>query len=522
MAHTNAHLAFSDLVKKENGDEKDSLDLLPCSNIQPKWVEIRVKAKALKDGARLTWWTDSETRTLISLIEDQGMVELCTGKRLQNSDVYQRLSSLLAERGFHRPSEQVRARWKKLKFWYNRDRSTTRTTGRVSPTFRFFAQLDHLLGQNSRVTCFKAKFDQASVGETICSTEESQDAGARKARGKPTWWTDEETRTLISLIKSQGMVELCTGKRLRNSDVYQRLSRLLAEKGFLRPSKQVRARWKKLKFWYNRDRCITRSTGPVSPTFRFFRQLDQLLGPCLQNWCTEATDSTPCPQERSQNTEKAKWTTPCVKVRPHERLVAHVLQNTSSDFTKKEQQPDESVTTREYDGTPKEKAQHSEKIKSLHLSRQANVGGAAENASKPLLGPAEVISVLRLHTQEMQAASHPGAQGALQARRPDLECLLLEEHRAMLALWQHNVLLLQQHHRENQEMLKQLLKQQETMLNMLQQCLLHPPAEKASRSSSPCSHNNHPYFPQTYAAHPLPLNTNNRLPFPVETRLPPL
>uniref|UniRef100_A0A8C4Q3N2 Myb-like domain-containing protein n=1 Tax=Eptatretus burgeri TaxID=7764 RepID=A0A8C4Q3N2_EPTBU len=484
MAHTNAHLAFSDLVKKENGDEGDCLDLLPCSNIQPKWVEIRMAAKALKDGARLTWWTDNETRTLISLVEDQGMVELCTGKRLRNSNVYQRLSSILAEKGFHRPPEQVRARWKKLKFWYNRDRSTMRTTGRVSPTFRFFAQLDRLLGQNSQVTCFKAKVDQTSVGETVWSAEESQNAGARKAGGKPTWWTDEETRTLISLIKSQGMVELCTGKRLRNSDVYQRLSHLLAEKGFKRPSKQVRARWKKLKFWYNRDRCITRSTGPVSPTFRFFRQLDQLLGPCLQNWCTDVTDSTPCSQEHSQNTEKAKtkWTIPSIKIRPQERFVAHVLQKTSSDFAKEVRQPDESLTTRIYDGTPKEKTQHSEKIKSLHLSRQANVGDAAEKVSKPTLGPPEVISVLRLHTEEMQAASHPGAQGALQARRPDLECLLLEEHRATLALWQNNILLLQQHQRENQEMLKQLLKQQETMLNMLQQCLLHPPPENASKS----------------------------------------
>ncbi|XP_078735565.1 uncharacterized protein LOC144949514 [Lampetra fluviatilis] len=72
---------------------------------------------------RYVYWSDMETLALLSIIEGMGVVSQLDAKRQRNAHIFEAARVQMARRGFFRPIQQIRYRWKTLKSLYHKQKA---------------------------------------------------------------------------------------------------------------------------------------------------------------------------------------------------------------------------------------------------------------------------------------------------------------------------------------------------------------------------------------------------------------
>ncbi|XP_061429371.1 uncharacterized protein LOC133355945 isoform X2 [Lethenteron reissneri] len=92
---------------------------------------------------RYVYWSDMETLALLSIIEGMGVVSQLDAKRQRNAHIFEAARVQMARRGFFRPIQQIRYRWKTLKSLYHKQKAAA--AAGVKMTFRFMKGMQRLL-----------------------------------------------------------------------------------------------------------------------------------------------------------------------------------------------------------------------------------------------------------------------------------------------------------------------------------------------------------------------------------------
>ncbi|KAL4648464.1 hypothetical protein GN956_G6702 [Arapaima gigas] len=102
------------------------------------------------------WWTETDTFTMLALIEELDLVHELDKKRQRNDLHFRRLRHSLAKRDIHFTVNQIRNRWKSLKHKYRKIKTAGYRShaARLSAieSFRYFKKLDCMLARRPRVT----------------------------------------------------------------------------------------------------------------------------------------------------------------------------------------------------------------------------------------------------------------------------------------------------------------------------------------------------------------------------------
>ncbi|CAN0272940.1 unnamed protein product [Lampetra fluviatilis] len=92
---------------------------------------------------RYVYWSDMETLALLSIIEGMGVVSQLDAKRQRNAHIFEAARVQMARRGFFRPIQQIRYRWKTLKSLYHKQKAAA--AAGVQMAFRFMKGMQRLL-----------------------------------------------------------------------------------------------------------------------------------------------------------------------------------------------------------------------------------------------------------------------------------------------------------------------------------------------------------------------------------------
>ncbi|XP_018620669.1 uncharacterized protein LOC108942083 isoform X2 [Scleropages formosus] len=102
------------------------------------------------------WWTETDTFTMLALIEELDLVHELDKKRQRNDLHFRRLRHSLAKRDIHFTVNQIRNRWKSLKHKYRKIKTAGYRShaARLSAieSFRYFKKLDCMLARRPRVS----------------------------------------------------------------------------------------------------------------------------------------------------------------------------------------------------------------------------------------------------------------------------------------------------------------------------------------------------------------------------------
>ncbi|RXM90823.1 Zinc finger and SCAN domain-containing protein 29 [Acipenser ruthenus] len=93
-------------------------------------------------------WTEEETRALINVVSDLGVMSRLDRPKQRNQHVYQQVVNALSRRGTERTVPQARDKFKKLKQSYLQERARRCRSGEAGQSrFRFWEEMNGLLGR---------------------------------------------------------------------------------------------------------------------------------------------------------------------------------------------------------------------------------------------------------------------------------------------------------------------------------------------------------------------------------------
>ncbi|XP_058873626.1 uncharacterized protein LOC117971215 [Acipenser ruthenus] len=93
-------------------------------------------------------WTEEETRALINVVSDLGVMSRLDRPKQRNQHVYQQVVNALSRRGTERTVPQTRDKFKKLKQSYLQERARRCRSGEAGQSrFRFWEEMNGLLGR---------------------------------------------------------------------------------------------------------------------------------------------------------------------------------------------------------------------------------------------------------------------------------------------------------------------------------------------------------------------------------------
>ena len=95
-------------------------------------------------------WTNEETRDFLNLIYEQNITAILDNKNLTNAIIYQELVKETTNKGYDKPWDVLRSKWKGLKQRYvsqKRELSRSGARGKIKGKFHLFDELDQILGQ---------------------------------------------------------------------------------------------------------------------------------------------------------------------------------------------------------------------------------------------------------------------------------------------------------------------------------------------------------------------------------------
>ncbi|XP_074554138.1 uncharacterized protein LOC141810457 isoform X2 [Halichoeres trimaculatus] len=233
-------------------------------------------AVGVQEDRKKVPWSDKETIILLELWGDQ-QVQKSMRRYPHNGHIFTEISEKLSANGYSRSPDQCHTRIKRLKANYRQCRENMSLSGTDRVDFKFYDLLEQILEKqpstSSTVITDSIEISEDSNGESV--TEADGEISMSAEKPAPSSWTDEETQALIEIWGVEDVQKALRGF-VHNGHVYAEISERMQELGYLKTSEQCR--WKVKSLRNNFRQCYDRKKSGKSVDYRFFDQLEQILG----------------------------------------------------------------------------------------------------------------------------------------------------------------------------------------------------------------------------------------------------
>ncbi len=111
-------------------------------------------------------WMDDEVRTFLNIIFEKNVTTILDGKHQRNAQIFQEVRAELILKGYDKPWTILRNKWKSLKQKYMAEkRKLGRSGAGGKSTFRYFDDMDRILGQRPIVTSLSSNINSGMINK---------------------------------------------------------------------------------------------------------------------------------------------------------------------------------------------------------------------------------------------------------------------------------------------------------------------------------------------------------------------
>ncbi|KAM4569199.1 uncharacterized protein PAE49_008784 isoform 1-T1 [Odontesthes bonariensis] len=226
-------------------------------------------------------WSDKETIILLEIWGDQQchyiQVQQCLRRYPHNGHIFTEISEKLSANGYSRSPEQCHTRIKRLKANYRQCKENMSSSGTDRVDFKFYDLLEQILEKqpstSSAVVTDSIEISEDSNSESV--TERDGETSESAEKPATSSWSDLETLALINIWGEEEVQKALRGF-VHNGHVYAEISDRMHDLGFSKSSEQCR--WKVKSLRINFRQCYERKKGGRKVDYKFFHQLEQILG----------------------------------------------------------------------------------------------------------------------------------------------------------------------------------------------------------------------------------------------------
>ncbi|XP_056223663.1 uncharacterized protein zgc:113263 isoform X1 [Seriola aureovittata] len=222
-------------------------------------------------------WSDKET---IILLEIWGDVQVQQSLRRypHNGHIFTEISEKLSAHGYTRSADQCHTRIKRLKANYRQCQENMSSSGTDRVDFKFYDLLEQILEKqpstSAAVVTDSIEISEDSNSESVTETDGDIEALSSE-KAAPSTWSDEETLALIDIWGEEDVQRALRGF-VHNGHVYADIAERMHDLGFSKTSEQCR--WKVKSLRNNFRQCYDRKKCGRRVDYRFYNQLEQILG----------------------------------------------------------------------------------------------------------------------------------------------------------------------------------------------------------------------------------------------------
>ncbi|KAF3705093.1 Zinc finger and SCAN domain-containing protein 29 Zinc finger protein 690 [Channa argus] len=236
----------------------------------------RESVVGIQEDRKKVPWSDKETIILLELWGDP-QVQQNLRRYPHNGHVFTEISEKLSANGFSRSAEQCHSRIKRLKANYRQCQENMGSCGTDRVDFKFYELLEQILDKqpstSSTVVADSIEILEDSNDESITETDGEMSLSAEKTASN--LWSDEETLALIDIWGDEDVQRALRGF-VHNGHVYADISKRMHDLGHSKTSEQCR--WKVKSLRNNFRQCYDRKKCGRRVDYRFYNQLEQILG----------------------------------------------------------------------------------------------------------------------------------------------------------------------------------------------------------------------------------------------------
>ena len=102
---------------------------------------------------------------MLHQVQEFNILKFMDGRRTRNSNLFQKISSTMAEAGFVRTPEQFRIKWKNIRSAYMNAKRNNSTSGQGRISCPYFEIMDDLLGSRPMSKATECRVDAGGVAE---------------------------------------------------------------------------------------------------------------------------------------------------------------------------------------------------------------------------------------------------------------------------------------------------------------------------------------------------------------------
>ncbi|XP_039998724.1 uncharacterized protein zgc:113263 isoform X3 [Xiphias gladius] len=213
-------------------------------------------------------WSDKETIILLEIWGDP-QVQQSLKRYPHNGHIFTEISEKLSANGYSRSADQCHTRIKRLKANFRQCQGNMTSSGTDRIDFKFYDLLEQILDKqpstSSTLVTDSIEISEDSNGESVTETEKPASST----------WSDEETLGLIDIWGEEDVQRALRGF-VHNGHVYADISERMQDLGYSKTSEQCR--WKVKSLRNNFRHCYDRKKCGRRVDYRFYNQLEQILG----------------------------------------------------------------------------------------------------------------------------------------------------------------------------------------------------------------------------------------------------
>ncbi|XP_026216895.1 TIN2_N and Myb_DNA-bind_4 domain-containing protein isoform X2 [Anabas testudineus] len=233
-------------------------------------------AVGIQEDRKKVPWSDKETIILLELWGDP-QVQQNLRRYPHNGHVFTDISEKLNANGYSRSAEQCHSRIKRLKANYRQCQENMSSSGTDRVDFKFYDLLEQILDKqpstSTTLVTDSIEISEESNDESVAETDGEMSVSIEKPA--PSSWSDEETLALIDIWGNEDVQRALRGF-VHNGHVYADISERMRDLGYLKTSEQCR--WKVKSLRNNFRQCYDRKKCGRKVDYRFYNQLEQILG----------------------------------------------------------------------------------------------------------------------------------------------------------------------------------------------------------------------------------------------------
>ncbi|XP_039998716.1 uncharacterized protein zgc:113263 isoform X2 [Xiphias gladius] len=221
-------------------------------------------------------WSDKETIILLEIWGDP-QVQQSLKRYPHNGHIFTEISEKLSANGYSRSADQCHTRIKRLKANFRQCQGNMTSSGTDRIDFKFYDLLEQILDKqpstSSTLVTDSIEISEDSNGESV--TETDGEIGMSTEKPASSTWSDEETLGLIDIWGEEDVQRALRGF-VHNGHVYADISERMQDLGYSKTSEQCR--WKVKSLRNNFRHCYDRKKCGRRVDYRFYNQLEQILG----------------------------------------------------------------------------------------------------------------------------------------------------------------------------------------------------------------------------------------------------